>query len=499
MSIFVFLGPSLKLEEAKLILPNAYYMPPAGCGDIVRIIDLKPTVIILIDGYFENQPSVWHKEILYALSKGIAVYGAASMGALRAAELVGFGMVGIGAIYSKYKTKEIIDDDEVALLHLPESENFKPCTLAMVDIRATIEYAVLCKVINSVIAQNILNIAKQIFYQQRTEDAWKSKCGQLERVSIFFKWIRENYVSQKALDAKLVLKTVRENAVQTPYISTFNFSNTALFRNLKIESLSTPFPFFQQWLPTYAKINGLSQLFDEYSITNQLAKALGVAHDCGFISIEDQVVTFVGGSPDSIMVEKVLDYLIKFSATVTKNDIEKTSLNILSQITVVLYGAFNKHFYEIKPAAIGEIVQQFCLKKKINTQDEFIQWLDNMNMKIEDFKFASSIVYFFDYFITQNNLATFVNSKNTDIYNYLYIALSLNGLDKKIIEDIALNKATIIGNNLAKLTLQGDNYAIMHGFANAFEMRNFIDKVSNLNISSLNTSSLMSWRLLQVK
>ena len=58
--------------------------------------------IAIIDGYFERMAAVWHKEILVALEKGIAVWGAASMGALRAAELAPFGMVGVGAIYQAF-------------------------------------------------------------------------------------------------------------------------------------------------------------------------------------------------------------------------------------------------------------------------------------------------------------------------------------------------------------------------------------------------------------
>ncbi|MEJ0097006.1 MAG: TfuA-like protein [Bauldia sp.] len=45
------------------------------------------SVIGLVDGVFENVASVWHKEILYALSEGVQVFGAASMGALRAADV----------------------------------------------------------------------------------------------------------------------------------------------------------------------------------------------------------------------------------------------------------------------------------------------------------------------------------------------------------------------------------------------------------------------------
>ena len=42
-------------------------------------------------GAFASVPAVRHKEILWALSEGIPVIGAASIGALRAAELTAFG------------------------------------------------------------------------------------------------------------------------------------------------------------------------------------------------------------------------------------------------------------------------------------------------------------------------------------------------------------------------------------------------------------------------
>ena len=61
-------------------------------------------MIGVIDGYFEIVPTVWHKEILWAMQAGIHVYGAASIGALRAAELDVFGMRGIGRIYEGFAT-----------------------------------------------------------------------------------------------------------------------------------------------------------------------------------------------------------------------------------------------------------------------------------------------------------------------------------------------------------------------------------------------------------
>src|SRR6188508_3485280 len=102
-SAVVFVGPTLAIAEARAALPEARFLPPARRGDVYRACSGRPASIALIDGYFEQQLSVWHKEILWALSQGIRVYGAASMGALRAAELEAFGMVGVGTIFSLFR------------------------------------------------------------------------------------------------------------------------------------------------------------------------------------------------------------------------------------------------------------------------------------------------------------------------------------------------------------------------------------------------------------
>ena len=97
--VFIFTGPTLSPKEAKSHL-DAVYLPPVKLGDIYRIVELfKPIAIGIIDGYFNQVPAVWHKEILWAISRGIQVFGAASMGALRAAELDTLGMIGCGEIY----------------------------------------------------------------------------------------------------------------------------------------------------------------------------------------------------------------------------------------------------------------------------------------------------------------------------------------------------------------------------------------------------------------
>ena len=131
----VFLGPSLPLTEAKRLLPGASFLPPARQGDVWRALELRPRVLALIDGVFESAPSVWHRELLDALAAGVQVLGASSMGALRAAELQGLGMIGVGAIFEGYRSGALIDDAEVALLHADAAHGHRALTVPLVDVR----------------------------------------------------------------------------------------------------------------------------------------------------------------------------------------------------------------------------------------------------------------------------------------------------------------------------------------------------------------------------
>src|SRR5262245_59077732 len=112
----VFSGPSLPRPQAAAH-PGLEWRPPVRQGDVYRAARSKPALIGVIDGYFETVATVWHKDILWAMTQGIHVYGAASIGALRAAELADFGMKGVGSIFHQYHTGALADDDEVALLH----------------------------------------------------------------------------------------------------------------------------------------------------------------------------------------------------------------------------------------------------------------------------------------------------------------------------------------------------------------------------------------------
>jgi hypothetical protein len=128
---------------------------------------LRPRAIALIDGVFESTPSVWHREIIAALEAGVAVFGAASMGALRAAELRSYGMVGIGRIYDWAK-RGLIDDAAVALLHAGKEHGHRPLSLPLVDVLAAAEKARRAKALTPGEARALTAAAAGIFYQERS-------------------------------------------------------------------------------------------------------------------------------------------------------------------------------------------------------------------------------------------------------------------------------------------------------------------------------------------
>ena len=141
---------------------------PVAQGDVYRATQRQPPMIGIIDGYFQRVPSVWHKEILWAMTQGIHVFGSASMGALRAVELEAFGMEGVGAIFQAYRDGVLEEDDEVAVVHGPAEARYVAHSEAMVNIRATLRRATEEGVIGRGTSVLLERTAKETFYPQRT-------------------------------------------------------------------------------------------------------------------------------------------------------------------------------------------------------------------------------------------------------------------------------------------------------------------------------------------
>ena len=219
MSVIAFLGPSLPQAAARAVLA-ADYRPPAGQGDVLRAARERPRAILLIDGVFSQVAAVWHREILWAMTRGIHVFGAASMGALRAAELHVYGMVGHGAIFEAYRSGALADDDEVAVAHGPAELGFVASSEAMVNIRATLDAARRAGVIGAAGAERLLAIAKDCYFADRSWAAVLARAraeaaapAELDRLAA---WLPQGKVDQKRADALGLLEVVAGWLAQDP-------------------------------------------------------------------------------------------------------------------------------------------------------------------------------------------------------------------------------------------------------------------------------------------
>lgn len=246
--ITIFAGPTISDPEIKHVLPDARVLPPAAVGDIYAAAKSEPAGIGLIDGYFDGTPSVWHKEVLYALDAGIPVFGASSMGALRAAECHVFGMVGIGRIFEQCRDGLLDDDDEVAVIHGPAELGYVLLSEPMVNIRATLAVSVDAGVLSAAMASRLAELAKSILYPDRS---WERLRDEAERLGIdpqaldrFDAWRATGYVDQKRLDAVEMLHAIerhlREGAERIP--ASFVFRHTAMWRDLVFETEDASIP-----------------------------------------------------------------------------------------------------------------------------------------------------------------------------------------------------------------------------------------------------------------
>lgn len=214
MTICIFTGPTLSPEESRTEL-EAIYLPPVAQGDVFRLACREPRAIGIIDGYFNHVAAVWHKEILWAMAQGIHVYGSASMGALRAAELYSFGMEGVGSVFEAFRDHTLEDDDEVAVAHGLADSGYRCLSDAMVNIRATLAKAEAEAVVAPATRTALVAIAKAIFYPERSYGLLLHRGAEAGLPSVELAalrtWLPEGAVNVKRQDALAMLRLMRRH------------------------------------------------------------------------------------------------------------------------------------------------------------------------------------------------------------------------------------------------------------------------------------------------
>jgi hypothetical protein len=263
---YVFVGPTLPVADARAEL-DAIYLPPVAQGDVYRVALEKPRAIGIIDGYFHRIPAVWHKEVLFAMSQGIHVYGASSMGALRAAELAAFGMVGVGTIFERYLDGTYEDDDEVAVAHGPAETGYRSMNEAMANVRATLAKAVAERAIGASTGETLERVAKAMFYVERTWPTVLERAvsalppSELQGFRSFLSACPGGRVDQKREDALALLRRMRTDIDREselrPKVVDYQLEYTTFWDEL-VQSAGTLSP----------DRDGASSTSDEASITS---------------------------------------------------------------------------------------------------------------------------------------------------------------------------------------------------------------------------------------
>ena len=229
----IFAGPSLP-DAASLCGSDIAVHPPALQGDLLRAVLDGASVIGLIDGNFEYTAPVWHKEILYGLAEGVQIFGSSSMGALRAAECRMFGMVGVGEVYRRYATAEILNDSDVALVHAPAELGYTPLSLPLINLDVTLERLVATGRISKKQHDELLQIAGSIFYKERT---WASFTSATRKQNPayepeLFEAVRANYIDIKRADALTLIHAVAGSTSQRSRTkSAWTFQSTSLWKS----------------------------------------------------------------------------------------------------------------------------------------------------------------------------------------------------------------------------------------------------------------------------
>jgi hypothetical protein len=228
----LFVGPSL--PEAADHVQSAHVRDPAASGDVAKAVLEGATVIGIIDGYFENVASVWHKEILYALSQGVTVIGGASMGALRAAECAAFGMVGVGSVYEGYASGRLVDDDAVGQVHGPAELGYIALSEPLVNIAATLDRLCHRGLISTSENDAVLASATRLFFKARTFAAAIAGAplgsGRALEIGDLCARHRQDVKREDALSVLMAVETATDT--RTPPPGAWQFAETQMWSRL---------------------------------------------------------------------------------------------------------------------------------------------------------------------------------------------------------------------------------------------------------------------------
>lgn len=199
----VFLGPSLPAPEAGSLF-TAHIRPPLCRGDLDAIA--APAVVAVVDGVLEPEVRLPPEEARRAAERGLRLFGAASVGALLAADpSIPGAVAGVGRVFRLLRRGRVQADD-LALLYA--AHNLRPLTVPVVDVLCQLDDAVAEGRVQSSDAEGALAALRALPLEDRTPEAVAHLLR--HRLGLSLPRLGDPpYMGAKAADARRLLRLLR--------------------------------------------------------------------------------------------------------------------------------------------------------------------------------------------------------------------------------------------------------------------------------------------------
>jgi hypothetical protein len=135
------------------------------------------------------------------------------MGALRAAELSAFGMIGIGRVFRLFRSGLWSDDDEIAVIHASEELDYCPLSETMANVRFTLRRLRRSGSIDREIEAELVRRMKARHFSRRTGEALLEEARSLvggDSAAQLLTEFESRYVDIKRLDARALLAYISQ-------------------------------------------------------------------------------------------------------------------------------------------------------------------------------------------------------------------------------------------------------------------------------------------------
>jgi hypothetical protein len=165
MRVVAFAGPS-RPASGRPDPVAVEWRGPAGRDDLDRLPVGPGDQVLLIDGFVVQHYAPSPTECARLIRRGVTLWGASSIGAIRAVELEPLGMRGYGWVYARIRERTITWDDELVAMLDPRTH--RATTVFLANIRFGLERAQRRGMVSSDLAQMVLQELRAIHFADRS-------------------------------------------------------------------------------------------------------------------------------------------------------------------------------------------------------------------------------------------------------------------------------------------------------------------------------------------